>query len=120
MTKEVKAYLDATKERQVKKGQCRYCGQRHPYNHMAFCSQLKPYRCDACDYRVAKRVRIHLVADASWKHWTTSGLLVCPECATYLVDEGIATRSKGPRAKAHRIRVHDLSTGRDRTITIIG
>jgi hypothetical protein len=64
---------------------------------MPFCSVLKPHRCDACDYRTQRRVRVHLVADASWKHWTTAGLLVCPECATYLIEEGIATKAIRPR-----------------------
>jgi hypothetical protein len=30
--------------RRVYHGQCRKCGQRHPYNHMAFCSVLRMRR----------------------------------------------------------------------------
>jgi hypothetical protein len=46
-------------------------------------------RCDACDYLVtARRVRVWVTLDVP----PSAGMLVCPACAAYFKEKGIATR----------------------------
>lgn len=58
-------------------------------------SRKEAIRCDACDILMSerRRVRVHLTVDMP----PSKGLLVCPECASYLIEKGIASRRPRPQ-----------------------
>lgn len=61
-------------------------------------SRKEAIRCDACDILMAgrRRVRVHLTCYMP-KAARSSGMLMCPECARYLIRAGTVTKTLTPK-----------------------